>query len=393
MGLLTPIRIDQIHNAQQLACERLQLYVSGAVYERTNAMADRASARLIAAGDEDGIIDVLLASQITSEIGEHWREFVGDYRRLLTAARAIAVELAFASWARQHEWYMSRAARLVEQGPMVAGGMEQVARRTVTDVLAAANQRTYSDGLQLSQRIWRMDNESQRGIANIVNAGVANGESATKIAKNLEQYLGANRDYPRWTSSRLRLTKAEIAAGDKRGLIRTALEDKTPASGVSYNALRLARNEIRTAHAMATERIMERQPWVQGARWTLSPAHPVIDICDEMAEGGEAGDGAYVLGNLPQMPAHVQCLCFWQSVSIPETVFADRMRDWMQTGSGWPEMSDYASELQIPMADIISGAAAAVPPSIEQRTATYLEGDAAALKRDMDSEIAQHTEG
>jgi len=211
-------------------------------------------------------------------------------------------------------------------------------------LLNAASEWLYGDSLNLSARVWQIDREAQDGINAILLNGISNGDSAWNIAQQLEQFLGANADCPRWTSTRLYgRTKSDIAAGDTTGLLRG---DACDGSGVSYNALRLARTEIQKAHALATDRILASQPWVEKEQVHLSAAHAGSDICDETVQGGEKGEGVYEVGTV-ELPLHPNCLCYKTAVLMPSTDFTKRMNGWLNGSEAWGAMDDYAEQLGV----------------------------------------------
>jgi hypothetical protein len=209
--------------------------------------------------------------------------------------------------------------------------------------MTVAENYLYGDSLTLSDRIWRVENDARDGINNVIMQGIANGESAFDIAKNLEQFLGANSDCPRWTSSRLYgQTKKEIASGSTVGLLTG---DACDGSGVSYNALRLARTEIQKIHALATDKALAEQPWVEMEKCNTSPAHAGTDECDEVASGGENCDGVYPVGTI-NYPLHPHCMCFKTAVLTPEKDFTANLNNWLNGGS-YPEMDAYADFLGV----------------------------------------------
>jgi len=61
----------------------------------------------------------------------------------------------------------------------------------------------------------------------------------------------------------------------------------------------------------------------------LSPAHAVPDECDDVASGGENGDGIYPQGEI-DLPLHPNCICYSDAANVmkPED-FADRLGDWV----------------------------------------------------------------
>jgi hypothetical protein len=206
-------------------------------------------------------------------------------------------------------------------------------------LLNVASDWLYGDGLNLSGRVWKVDQDARDGMNMVLMNGISSGDSAWNIAQALEQFLGANADCPRWTSTRLYgRTKSDIAAGDTAGLLSGNACD---GSGVSYNALRLARTEIQKAHALATDRVLASQPWVQMEKTNLSPAHVGNDICDEVANGGEKGDGVYPVGTI-ELPLHPNCLDYKTAVLMASTDFTQRMNGWLNGSEAWGEMDDYA---------------------------------------------------
>ena len=138
---------------------------------------------------------------------------------------------------------------------------------------------------------------------------------------------------------------ASERAQDAKGLLRSA-SDVPPggSAGISYNALRLARNEIQIAnHAVASD-IAIHSPWVTGRKVVLSPAHPQSDICDELAAGGPYDRTANFL------PAHPQCLCRWEEVLMPAGDFTKQVRGWtagendfLDDYSGWLGQRSFAA--------------------------------------------------
>jgi hypothetical protein len=206
-------------------------------------------------------------------------------------------------------------------------------------LLEAANQRLYGDGLRLSSRIWKTDREARDGVQQVLMAGVADGKSAWQVAQDLEEFLGADEDCPRWTSTRLgALTKKDIASGDRRGL-KTG--EDCDGQGVAYKALRLARTEIQTVHHMASDRLMAVQPWVEQEQINLSPAHPTDDICDDVIAEGEDGKGIYPKGTIA-LPLHPHCMCYKTAVLPSEAEFTERLKAWVNGGED-AGMDEYAA--------------------------------------------------
>jgi len=268
------------------------------------------------------------------------------YAELLGRAMRHAAAIPFGTLAVMHrdivlpaldEIQESRRKRpsLLTEQQRVAGGVFDPQLQLLLD---AAQRRVYSDGLQLSNRIWRMDQTSRQGIDRVISLAISEGKSAWDTAEMLEQYLGANQGCPRWTEERLyTLTKSDIARKNRLGLVTGK---DCAGQGVSYNALRLARTEIQAIHHMATRQQFENMPWVEKEKINLSPAHAGYDECDDVAEGGEDGDGVYPLGEII-LPLHPNCLCFATAVLMDSDEFVDKLRGWMTGSSSWPAMDSY----------------------------------------------------
>jgi hypothetical protein len=123
--------------------------------------------------------------------------------------------------------------------------------------------------------------------------------------------------------------------------------DACDGRGVSYKALRLARTEIQKVHALATDRMMAQQPWVEKEKINLSAAHPEPDECDDAAHGGEDGKGIFPVGT-HELPFHPNCLCYKTAVLMDREQFTSQMRDWLQGGQ-WAEMDAYADQIGVPL--------------------------------------------
>lgn len=359
MKTLDAIKIDQVWEVQQKANLRMQLYMIGEMHKMMLPMQDKIKAVIIGAASESGTLDGLGLYRARQGIAHEWGNFFKEWRAWFEEMRTQAAGLGFGTLAVYMRQYVQPALQKVDsqnKNEILRRSAAQNDKVLVEDkhtldfifnpqlqaLLDAAQRHIYKDGLQLSQRIWKLDQESVDGIDRVLAAGVANGASAWDIAQQAEQYLGADKDLPRWTRTRLYgLTKKDIASGDLTGLLR---DPEHRSRGVSYNALRLARNEIQTLHAQTTDAMMQRMPWIEQEQINLSPSHPVDDECDEVAGGGENGDGVYPKGEI-ELPIHVQCLCFKTAVQMNPDEFVDSLRGWVDGSQPWPEMDQFAAGL------------------------------------------------
>lgn len=342
---ITARNVDRL---QHVAVSRLTLFVAGRIHAVFEPFQRWLGDQVRQAADEEGLVDAGLVWQVLSAAEPRWREVMRRYAALVTAARVQAADIAFGSLRAKNnallsEWVEKRpgvgesGVRRHESG--VSGlRLEESFQPSSTDwlrlvrmwgqrrdwALRAAQERVWSDGLVLSQRLWRLENGGLAAIRQTLASGMVERTSAWELAQTLEAQLGANADFPRWTRQRLSVLSPRDRAEDLSGLLRAgdALQP-WQSRGVSYNALRLARNEIQIANHAMTSEIARNFPGITGRKSRLSPEHPVTDICDEYAAGGPYA----VTENF--LPLHPQCLCYYEEVLMPKTAFAAQVRGWI----------------------------------------------------------------
>lgn len=359
---LDKVPLGRMYQASFKAVVRLHLYFTGRTHEMMLEFTKQAQVLILKkatltpnpspGGRGERVLDGASGFAVQTALLKMWDKLFREWQVEFEKVRREAASIPFGVMAVMHERLVVPSAKSQVSSESVE---EQIASQralamteAVEDgvfspqlklLLNVAAEHLYGDTLNLSQRIWRLDMDTQNGINSILLKGIANGDSAWNIAEGLEQFLGANEDCPRWTSTRLyRRTKTEIASGDTTGLLRG---DECDGSGVSYNALRLARTEIQKAHALATDRIMAAQPWVEKEKIHLSAAHPGTDICDDVVQGGEKGEGVYDVGTI-ELPLHPNCLCYKTAVLMNEKEFTSGLRGWLNGTTTWSEMDDYA---------------------------------------------------
>ncbi len=330
---------------------RLHVWMTGRTHELMLDFGSRMRGLILKAGGKDGIIDSAGMYGVQSEMLRAWGDTWSQWQADLQMARSEAARIAFGVQAVGHmrliapllvsEGIASRSALAMTESKVTDGVYDPQLRI----LLGVAEQYIYGDGVTLDARIWRIDRETRTELNNVLMNGIVNKKSAWDLAQDVEQFLGAGQDCPRWTSTRLYgRSKSEIAGGDATGLLSG---DACDGSGVSYKALRLARTEIQKVHALATDRMMAQQPWVEKEKINLSAAHPEPDECDDAAYGGEDGKGIFPVGT-HELPFHPNCLCYKTAVLMDRDQFVSQMRNWLNGGQ-WAEMDTYANELGVPL--------------------------------------------
>lgn len=336
------VTIRNADRLQHVAVTRLQLYTAGQVHALLYPFQAWLTKEVRDAADADGIADAGKLAGVLQAADPRWRAVVRDYVALLTRARQQGGSIAFAPYRLRHNRYITEPVERLQEAFVPTmddwGKLAEMWLRRRNYALQVAQQHVYSDGLNLSQRIWRLEQGGMQTIRNTIATGMAQRTSALELAQQLEGQLNAGEDWPRWTRARLSKMDAVERAQYAKGLLRSA-SDVPPggSTGISYNALRLARNEIQIANHAVTSDIAIHSPWVTGRKVMLSPAHPKSDICDDYAAGGPYEKTANFL------PLHPQCLCRWEEVMMPPTDFARQMRGWVAGENDF--LDDYSSWL------------------------------------------------
>lgn len=178
------------------------------------------------------------------------------------------------------------------------------------------------DGLQLSDRIWRLDRHAREAVTGAIEQAVIQGHGAVQAAREF-------------------LARGEAVAGEiaakmnaaNAGKIGKAAADALTGTGSPMdNAMRLMRTEINRAHGEAYIKGALDRPDAVGVRFLLSPSHPQPDQCDLHATANlyGLGPGVYPSREKCPWPAHPNTL------SYVEVVFRDEVSDADKAGKETP---------------------------------------------------------
>lgn len=184
-------------------------------------------------------------------------------------------------------------------------------------------------GLFLSDRIWQQGENFRNTMRNLVQEAVAIGQDAVKTARMLQQYVRHGvqtlaKDYPN---------------------MMERMKGRIP-KDICYEALRLARTEMTAAFGEGTIAAARVSPSYLGMKWVLSHNHPVVDICDELAEHDEGyGKGVYPPGSEPPFPAHPNCICTLVPVHESPEAFVVRLKKWVNNPDSEPALEKWYNEI------------------------------------------------
>ncbi|MCW5624408.1 MAG: hypothetical protein KIT73_06820 [Burkholderiales bacterium] len=178
------------------------------------------------------------------------------------------------------------------------------------------------DGLQLSDRVWRLDRGAKDEVTRAIEQAVIQGHGASQATT---EFLARGKPVPIDVRSKLQAANADTIS-------RSASQLMTGRGSPMDNALRLFRTEINRAHGEAFMMRAEDTPGFIGFRFLLSPAHPEPDICDLLAAQNlyGLGPGVYPSRQKLPWPAHPNTL------SYVEIVFDDEITDDDRKGKETP---------------------------------------------------------
>lgn len=269
--------------------------------------------------DEEVRQRIAAAADAQQEVPQHrLRELLAQIEAVmdgLSAARDLLVMRA-----------IDQAAELgvrpyTAQGIAAVGGQQAVldssaAMRIHQQAVRFVREFTLADGLQLSDRLWRLDMGAKQALSRAIGQAVVMGQSAARAAQDFmlqgDQVPGE--------------LVARIAAGKAGALARLAdtLTDRN--TGAFAQVERVFRTEINRAHGEAYMAAGEGTPGFAGWRFLLSPAHPKPDVCDLLAAQNLHGLGPGVYPDRPRCPwpAHPNTLSFVVMVFAEEVTEADR---------------------------------------------------------------------
>ena len=229
---------------------------------------------------------------------------------------------------REHNQAFAPVARRLQMG---------YEAQTAEDVAQAfSNRRQYLPNL--TDTVWGSANQRDQMLAGLLD--VVDGDStfhAYDIAGAMEEMWKPVQDGPRWAWSRMFAMDPKDRLASSKFLLPSDALWGGKVRGQSYYHLRLARTEIAgLQQEMAKQRYMQ-QPWVEGVDWTLSPGHPLSDICDDLADRNP-----WKTENVPGIP-HPNCLCVLVPVLMDEDKFADRANAWLDNEDDF--LDDYTEFL------------------------------------------------
>ena len=197
------------------------------------------------------------------------------------------------------------------------------------------------DGLQLSDRLWRVNNHAKEVMGRTIESAIIQGNSASQAA---EDFIRRGVAVPADLQKKIRMADASAMG-------RATTKGLMTGRGSPYdNARRLFRTEINRAHGLAYQSTAFADGDVVGTRFLLSPNHPEPDICDMHATVNRygLGQGVYPQGKSP-WPAHPNTLSYEEVVFFDEVTTGDKAGkenriQWLKNQTGGLQYQVLASQ-------------------------------------------------
>ena len=140
-----------------------------------------------------------------------------------------------------------------------------------------------ADGLQLSERLWRIDNKAKEALGAAIRQALASGANPLQAAR---QYLKQGKGIPPDILAKLE--------GLQTGSLQAAVQDllMTGKGNALSHVQRVFQAEMTRAHALAYVDANKEIPGLKGYKFRLSSSHKKVDICDDLAAADRYGLGS-----------------------------------------------------------------------------------------------------
>lgn len=279
------------------ALGRLDAEILDALVQIYGETAERLRADLDRLADEHGNLSLEVTAELLTQVSRRLVELAQQRDPLLSEALRSAAALGAQVW---------------KADPAVGMDITRLADEAVRTALHFQA----ADGLQLSERIWRLDRGAREQLAGGIRTAIAQGWDASRATR---EFLGAGREVPPDVAARAGAAQASRVA-------RTVAEQLAQSPGSAYeHARRVFRTEINRAHGLAYAAGAQQHPDAAGLRFLLSPRHKVVDICDQHARLNlhGLGPGVYPFSACP-WPAHPNTLSYTEIVFKDEVTAEDR---------------------------------------------------------------------
>lgn len=272
--------------------------------------ADEIQRKIASFAGADGNLSLYQLQDLLTQINARLDQLSRSRDIMLVDDLRAAAELGTMPFGLQHS----------PSGEAVGGGVISAVDLAKINDDAVSFVRTFisdADGLQLSDRIWRIDRQAREKVGNAIENAVIQGQGAVEAAR---AFISNGKPVPIDVQSKIDMANADSVAKAASGALFTG--DGNP----MFNAMRVFRTEINRAHGIAYAKGFMQQPDAAGLKFTLSPAHPKHDICDLLSTQNlyGLGPGVYPTVEKTGWPAHPNTLSFLVGVYKDEVTSEDK---------------------------------------------------------------------
>ena len=207
--------------------------------------------------------------------------------------------------------------------------LQSIFSKLNTDLIKIQFLKNYG-GLSFSKVIWKSSKIFERDAKNVILEGLIRGRSTLDISLDLKVYVRKGKEqlihrYANLDSSP-KLPDESIEDYKKR--VKTF--KKRISSKMEYNSVRMARTQVQGAIQDSNIAASSYAPSVESFNWTLSPAHKVYSICEDIAAGNPWTYETFNEGT----PPHPNCMSYVKYNEISSKQFDDDLANWSENPTG-----------------------------------------------------------
>ena len=270
---------------------------------------------------------------------------------------------------------MDAIARSASLGSSAFAGVLQADRLTHANHSAVAFVRGFvaEDGLQLSDRLWRLDRGAKEVLADHIQHAVIHGESAFEA---MQRSMGRGEGVPDDIAGAVNAAKVGKLGPSVRALM-TGAKDPRNGKGVVYQAQRVFNTELMRVHGESYMSAGFATDGVVGVRFNLSPNHKKVDVCDRHASADlhNLGAGVYPSREACPWPAHPNT---WSYVTVVFDYEVEEYRAELKKNEAL-DIKDHSADELIKRGELISARLA--PDGIDEGFSERLHRALSAIGR------------
>lgn len=289
-------KLKLIEAATRKAQESLSLFTNKSTDDLEEIYNEKANEiRKIIKEISTSIVEVAVLQRLLDEILDILENLSRQRNNLLIDSNEIVIELAIGIF------------NIKELPPLTKKQITGISERALKFVY----EYKMADGLNLSDRLWRLDRQAEQRVAESLQSAVIKGQSASQAA---QEFLARKMPVPEDLLADINGAKPSILSQRTADIIM-----RPDGGGEYYKVHRLFRTELARAHSAAYEE-SSKETGAVGIRFMLSPSHRVKDICDKHASANKygLGKGVYPFGQVP-FPAHPNTTSWTMAVYDDQT--------------------------------------------------------------------------